>query len=97
MTTFSIKPGTQIRTLLFGAAMFFASAIGSWRIRSLGLETGVLEFGGRVKKAVLREIDPTTFGFWESFFFWATVVCTAFGVVSVLLAWLQARRNSPNT
>ncbi|WP_422830049.1 hypothetical protein [Variovorax sp. HJSM1_2] len=74
--------------------MFLAVAVGGWHIRSVGLETGVLEFGGKAKKAVLREVEPAAFAFWESFFFWQVAVCSVFGVSGLVLSWRLAKRSS---
>jgi hypothetical protein len=83
------------RSFLYGAALFCAGSLAGWHIRSTGLETGILRFGGRNLEVISRSVEPGRFEAWVIFFTVAAVAFAAFAALCLALSWhLRPRKTS---
>ena len=80
-----------LRHLLFSSAMLFAIALGCYHLYSEAAETGILRFGGRAPRVIVKAIEPQSFEVWSNFFVVSSAVFCAIGVLSLYSAWRRWR------
>lgn len=80
------------RQLIFSSAMSLAGSLGSYHQYLEGKETGILDFGVKAHRVIVRATDPQSFERWSIFFVTSSVVCGVIGILLLFFIWHKWRR-----